>query len=228
MSSITIFDKKLAWVTGATKGIGSAISEELTSEGLSVTRLCSKDFDLGDQIARRKWLNEQQRSPGILVLNAGVNYPSEFEQQKEETFQNILEINLFANRDILLDVLPEMRRNKFGKIVIISSLYATRAREGRSAYSTSKAGLEALARSVSVEYAKDGILINTIAPGFVQTELTEKNNTKDEIRSLEARIPLNRLAQPMEIAKISAFLLSEKNTYMTGQTLIVDGGLSIK
>lgn len=228
MSPTKIFDKKFAWVTGASKGIGLAISEELSLEGVSVSRLSSKDFNLGDQNARRKWLKEQHKLPGILVLNAGVNYPNNFEQQTDEVFQNILEVNLFANRDMLLEVLPEMKKNKFGKIVIISSLYAARAREGRSAYSISKAGLEALSRSIASEYAKDGILVNIVAPGFVQTELTEKNNSKNEIKDLETRIPLNRLAQPMEIAKASVFLLSEKNTYITGQTLYVDGGLSIK
>lgn len=228
MRAAKILDHKFAWVTGASKGIGLAIAEELTSEGLTVLRLDSKDFDLGDQIARRKWLNGQQKIPGILVLNAGVNQPCEIEQQSDETFQNILEVNLLANRDVLLEVLPYMRGGKFGKVVIISSLYASRVREGRSAYSVSKAGLEALSRSAAIEFAKDGILINSIAPGFVHTDLTLKNNSSSEIHDLEARIPLKRLAIPTEIAKVASFLLSDQNTYITGQTIYVDGGLSLK
>jgi 3-oxoacyl-[acyl-carrier protein] reductase len=228
LDSPNVFDQKFAWVTGGSRGIGLAVSNELNSEGLSVLRLDSTDFDLSDQIARREWLSNQKKIPGVLVLNAGVNYPDIIEHQSDENFQRILETNLFANRDILLRVLPEMKKNKFGKIIIVSSLYATRVREGRSAYSTSKAGLEAFARSVAIEYAKDCILINIVAPGFVQTDLTEKNNTKDEILDLKARIPLNRLALPAEIAKVVSFMLSEKNTYMTGQTIYVDGGLSIK
>lgn len=222
------FDAKYAWITGGSRGIGRAITTELLAEGFLVSPFSSEDFNLGDQQARRSWLNSRQKLPGILVLNAGVNQPENFEFQADVAFQNTLEINLLANRDILQAVLPEMKRNKFGRIVVISSLYATRVREGRSAYSISKAALEALARSVAIEYADLGVLINVVAPGFVRTDLTEKNNSPAQIRYIESQIPLNRLAQPEEVAKVVSFLLSEKNTYMTGQTIYVDGGLSIK
>ena len=107
-------------------------------------------------------------------------------------------------------------------------MYASRAREGRSAYSISKAGLEALARSAALEYSKFGVLVNVVAPGFVLTDLTAKNNTPEEISNLTSQIPLNRLAKPEEIASLVSYLASKKNTYITGQTINVDGGISIK
>lgn len=222
------FDAKYAWITGGSRGIGRAITAELLAEGFSVSPFSSEDLNLSDQQARRSWLNSREKFPGILVLNAGVNQPESFELQADVAFQNTLEVNLLANRDILKEVLPEMKRNKFGRIVVISSLYATKVREGRSAYSISKAALEALARSIAIEYADSGVMINVVAPGFVRTSLTEKNNSPAQILDIKSQIPLNRLAQPEEVARVVTFLLSEKNTYMTGQTINVDGGLSIK
>ncbi len=222
------FRKNLAWVTGGSKGIGLAISECLIKNKQSVLGLNTEIMNLGNRKERRTWLATQSDRPGILVLNAGVNTPLPFGEQSEEQFQEILEINLLANRDLLLSVLPEMQKNKFGRIVFISSLYATRAREGRSAYSISKAGLEALARSIAVEYAAHGVLVNVVAPGFVRTSLTEKNNSSQDILKIESSIPLGRLADPEEIASVVSYLTSEQNTYITGQTIFVDGGLSIK
>ncbi|CAN2168704.1 FabG Dehydrogenases with different specificities (related to short-chain alcohol dehydrogenases) [Candidatus Nanopelagicaceae bacterium] len=166
--------------------------------------------------------------PAVLVLNAGVNYPRNLTEQSDAEFEKIIEINLMASREILMKVLPEMQKSEFGRVVIVSSLYASRAREGRSAYSISKAGLEALARSAALEYSKFGVLVNIVAPGFVLTDLTTKNNTLEEISNLTSQIPLNRLAKPEEIASLVSYLASKKNTYITGQTINVDGGISIK
>ena len=120
-----------------------------------------------------------------------------------------------------------MQKNKWGRIVNISSAYSFLAREGRSAYSSSKAGLDALTRSLAVEYSSDNILVNSVAPGFVDTELTRKNNSKSEIEKICSSIPMRRLASSDEIAKIVFFLSSEENTYITGQTIVADGGFSI-
>lgn len=215
-------------MTGASRGIGLAIANELAGLGYEVLRLDSSIMDLGDKSERTRWLESQERVPAVLVLNAGVNYPRNLTEQPDAEFEKIIEINLLASREILMTVLPEMQRNDFGRVVIVSSLYASRAREGRSAYSISKAGLEALARSAALEYSKFGVLVNIVAPGFVLTDLTAKNNTPEEISNLTSQIPLNRLAKPKEIASLVSYLASKKNTYITGQTINVDGGISIK
>jgi 3-oxoacyl-[acyl-carrier protein] reductase len=185
-------------------------------------------MDLNNESERLRWLNEQEIMPGILVLNAGVNFPSKIEDQSGEDFEKTIQVNLIANRDLLLRVLPAMKTNKFGRVVIISSLYGSRVREGRSAYSASKAALEAFGRSAALEYSQYGVLVNMVAPGFVMTDLTLKNNSKAEISNLESMIPLKRMANPEEIASLVTYLVSKKNTYITGQTIYIDGGISIR
>lgn len=227
LKAVRNFDPKLVWLTGGSRGIGSAIKQELEDDQLEVVSLSSSDFDLGDYKDRHEWLSSQTVMPGILILNAGINEPEDFLIQKDETFDVVLEINLFANRDILRTVLPSMQLNKYGKIVAVSSLYASRARNGRSAYSASKAGLEALIRSVAIEFGKDGIVANSIAPGFVDTDLTRKNNSNAKIKEIEEKIPLGRLAEPREIASLVKYLISNENSYLTGQTIFIDGGVSL-
>jgi 3-oxoacyl-[acyl-carrier protein] reductase len=114
----------------------------------------------------------------------------------------------------------------FGRVVGISSAYANRARTGRAAYSASKAALEALIRSVAVEFARSGVVANCVAPGFVDTELTRKNNTPQMIDALLQRVPVGRLASPAEIGRTVAFLMAPENEYITGQTIAVDGGFA--
>ena len=101
------------------------------------------------------------------------------------------------------------------------------SRLGRSSYSISKAALEALIRSVAVENAESNILANSILPGFVETSLTHKNNNEEQIKKLLERVPIKRLGTPDEVAKLAAFLMAPENTYLTGQSIKIDGGFSI-
>lgn len=221
------FAKNLAWITGGARGIGAAVSTQLQIANLEVLELDSGVFDLGDRGQRTSWLRSQQRIPGVLILNAGINRPANFEEQSEEDFLRILEVNLISNREILLKVLPTMAEHGYGRVVFMSSLYSTKVRQGRSGYSISKAGVEALMRSVAMEYAQSGILINAVAPGFISTELTYQNNSESEIKKIIERIPMKRFAESSEVGRVVAFLVSEANSYITGQTIHVDGGMSI-
>jgi 3-oxoacyl-[acyl-carrier protein] reductase len=123
---------------------------------------------------------------------------------------------------------PYMASRGWGRIAFISSIYSFLARAGRGAYGASKAGLNSLARTVALEYADQGVLVNAICPGFVDTDLTRQNNPPDRIQEIIASIPLGRLAAEPEIAEVVAFLCSDRNTYLTGQSLAVDGGFSLQ
>lgn len=221
------FVRNLAWITGGARGIGAAVSRELRLANLEILELDSGVFDLGDRGQRTSWLNSQTRIPGVLILNAGINLPANFQEQSDEDFLRILEVNLMSNREILLKVLPTMADNGFGRVVFMSSLYSNKVRQGRSSYSISKAGADALMRSVAMEYAHSGILANAVAPGFINTDLTYRNNSESEIKKIIERIPMKRFAESSEVGKVVAFLASESNSYITGQTLNVDGGMSI-
>jgi len=117
-----------------------------------------------------------------------------------------------------------MRERAYGRVVNISSVWSVVSKPRRFAYSTVKAAINGMTRALAVECAASNVLANAVAPGFVNTELTRKNNSEAEIRVLAENIPVKRLAEPREIADLVVFLGSERNTYITGQTVVIDGG----
>jgi 3-oxoacyl-[acyl-carrier protein] reductase len=215
-------------ITGGGGGIGSCIKDELISEGHSVTTPTSNELDLSSQVHVLNWIadNSKLEFDG-LVLCAGSNSPREFNDVDTNDYNRILDINLNSNRLLIRYALPAMQKNEFGRIVAVSSSYSTITRLGRSTYSISKAGLEALIRSVALENAEKNIVANSVIPGFIATPLTLRNNDKFQLEKILERIPIGRLGNPAEIAKTVRFLISNENTYITGQSIRVDGGFSI-
>ena len=218
-----------ALVTGASGAIGSAISHELRERlSVEVLELSTLQCDLRDPLGVFKFLDGiDVKDISILVLCAGINNPIPLEKVDSQLFYETININLFSQKLILDRVIPNMVSNGYGRVVAISSLYATKARVGRWSYSASKAAIETLIKSTAIEYAHHGILANCVTPGFIDTPLTRKNNSREAIKRIEERIPLGRLGTPEEIAKIAGFLLSSENTYITGQSLVADGGIGI-
>lgn len=215
-------------LTGGRGGIGSSIKEELVSKGCSVIAPTSDELDLSSQFHVLKWIedNSDLEFDG-LVLSAGTNTPQDFDEVETNEYLQILETNVNSNRLLIKSVLPAMQKNRYGRIVAISSSYSTITRFGRSSYSVSKAALEALIRSVSLENAQNNVLANSIVPGFIETPLTLKNNNKFQIEKILERIPMGYMGKPSDVAKLAWFLMSEQNTYITGQSIRVDGGFSI-
>jgi 3-oxoacyl-[acyl-carrier protein] reductase len=215
-------------LTGGRGGIGSSIKDILISEGCSVVAPTSDELDLSSRSHVLKWI---EANPDLefdgLVLSAGTNSPRDFDEVKTNEYIRIMETNVNSNRLLIKAVLPAMQKNKYGRIVAISSSYSTITRSGRSSYSVSKAALEALIRSVGLENAQDNILANSVVPGFVETPLTIKNNNKLQIEKILERIPMGHMGKPTDVANLVWFLMSEKNTYITGQSIRVDGGFSI-
>jgi 3-oxoacyl-[acyl-carrier protein] reductase len=215
-------------LTGGRGGIGSSIKEELIAKGCFVVAPASDELDLSSQTHVLKWIEANSDLEfDVLVLCAGTNSPRDFDEVETNEYIQILETNLNSNRLLIKAVLPAMQKNRFGRIIAISSSYSTITRAGRSSYSVSKAALEALIRSVALENAHVNILANSIVPGFIETPLTEKNNDKFQIAKILERVPMGHLGKPSDVAKLVWFLTSEQNTYITGQSIRVDGGFSI-
>lgn len=162
--------------------------------------------------------------PAILVNNAGINKIGPLQTYALADFERIHRVNVMAPYRLCQAVLPEMRRSRFGRIVNITSIFGLVSRAGRSAYSASKFGVFGFSRALALEVAADNVLVNCLAPGFVDTDMTRRILGAKGMAEMARRIPMRRLAQPEEIARYVRFLVSEENTYLTGQTIIVDGG----
>lgn len=212
-------------VTGASGGIGAAIASRLSEDGWNVLAPNRVELNLVDASSIDKFLHA---APTIdaLILNAAVNEPLEMEAVSDEVWQSMVDTNVASAFRLMQALVPGMADRGFGRVVAVSSAYSHRARQGRSVYSATKAALESLIRSVTVEFAARGVLANGIAPGFVNTQLTQRNNSAEAIAEILNRVPMGRLASPTEVASVVSFLVGPSNTYITGQTILVDGGWS--
>jgi 3-oxoacyl-[acyl-carrier protein] reductase len=215
---------KTALITGGSRGIGRAISRRLSAEGCRVILPARHEMDLLSDESIRAYLSALQEPIDILVNNAGVNLIAAGIDVTDSFIRDTIQVNLVAPLRIIRRIAPAMISRKYGRIVNISSVWGHVTKAGRVTYSMTKAGLEGMTRTWAVELAPHAILVNAVAPGYVETELTRQNNTQKQIEAIKKTIPLARLAAPEEIAEVVAFLVSEKNSYMTGQVIIVDGG----
>lgn len=218
--------KRLALVTGASRGIGFAIAKKLLAEGLEVLTPGRQEMDLSSPVAIEKYLNNLKRSVDVLVNNAGINLLGSVLEIDEKNISETVQVNLLTPLQLVRAVVPGMIKNNYGRIVNISSIWGIITKPRRLTYSLTKSGLIGMTRTLAVELAPYNILVNAVAPGYVNTELTRQNNTEQELEIIRKSIPIQRLAEPSEIAEVVAFLCSEKNTYITGQVIVVDGGFT--
>lgn len=216
---------KTLFLTGASGGIGSAIAENAAKLGYSIVAPPRDQLDLSSPESVETFLQSKFNIvPDAVILSAGVNNPQELSALDAPNWRLTMEVNLNSTFRIMQALGLRMASMRRGRILAISSCYGIRSRVGRIAYSASKSALNAVVSGVALELAPDNVLVNGLAPGFVSTDLTFRNNDKAAIASLESRIPLARLATPEEIAHVAMFMVGETNTYMTGQILAVDGG----
>ena len=216
-----------AFVTGGSRGIGKAVVDELLKIGIEVTAPTRAELDLSDLKSVDTFtLANMEFVPDLVVLNAGENSPSVISEITMDAWQKTIDVNLSSNFLLIRNFGSKMMKRGSGRIVVVSSCYSFRARVGRAAYSSSKAGLNALVQSAALEFAANDVLVNAVCPGFVLTDLTKKNNDATGIKLLETQIPLGKLADPIEVAKLVLFLGLESNTYITGQTVVIDGGFT--
>jgi 3-oxoacyl-[acyl-carrier protein] reductase len=243
-------EKRLAVVTGAARGIGRAIVLELLRQdrivagldinsgqlgelenvvkeaGFSVITKCVDITDTNKLTETLEGLAAEYNGIGILVNNAGITRDKLIIQMNEEDFDKVINVNLRAAFMATVVASKSMVRNKFGRIINISSVAGVMGQAGSSNYAASKAGLIGMTKSVARELGKKNITANCIAPGFIMTEMTEvlAQPVKDAAMQV---IPVKRFGTVEDVAKAVAFLSSDEAGYMTGQVLCVDGGMAM-
>lgn len=215
---------RVALITGASRGIGAATAGLFKKAGARVLTPSRSELDLSDNSSIERYISSVEGSIDILVNNAGINFLAGLEELDQEVLGQTLQVNLVAPLILTQLVAKKMKANRYGRVVNISSIWSVVAKERRLAYAASKSAMNGVTRTLAIELGEHGILVNAIAPGYVNTELTNQNNSPEQIQLISNSIPLHRLAEPEEIAEMAAFLCSEKNSYMTGQVLVVDGG----
>lgn len=219
--------KRTALVTGASRGIGLAIAKLLKENGFAVLMPTRQEMDLSSEQSIKIFFKKNpDLEIDVLINNAGINVIEDVTKIADENLKNSLQINLIAPLTLIKELSPQMIARGYGRIVNISSIWSLVSKPGRSVYSAAKSAINGFTRSAAVELGAHNILVNAVAPGFVDTDLTRKNNTPEQLKIIEANIPAKRLAQAHEIAELVYFLVSEKNTYITGQTIFIDGGFS--
>jgi len=240
MKSTKRFENKKIFVTGASRGIGRAIAQAFSSEGAWVVgtstgnikepdKSCkewfSADFSDIDQIKKcAKFLGESK--PDVLINNAGINKNAPFAEIDPNTFQLIQQVNVFAPFILCQAAIKSMKREGWGRIVNVSSIWGKVSMSGRASYSASKFSLDGITTTLAVEHASDGIIANSIAPGFIDTDMTHRMLGEEGIRELVSKVPAGRLGKVEEIAHLVLWLASEENTFISGQNIAIDGGFT--
>jgi 3-oxoacyl-[acyl-carrier protein] reductase len=220
-------NQRTVFLTGGARGIGAAIRQELVTAGYTVISPSRKELDLASKDSVEAYLRKHaDLVADVLINNAGMNVPEKISKITWDTWGKTLQTNLTSAVRLIQFLAPGMSSRGYGRILNTSSILGIVTKEGRAAYSMTKAALNALTRSAALEFGAGGVLVNSLAPGYVDTELTRKNNSPKEMASIISSIPLGRMADPQELAKIASFLVSDHNTYLTGQTIVVDGGFT--
>lgn len=231
------FSGKRVVVTGASRGIGHAIAQAFRGEDAWVTGtrtsegkpddIC-QDWIVAD-FSDVKQINQcadriRRDGPDVLINNAGVNIIAPFVDIKAADFLLIQQINVFAPFLLCQAAIPAMKRKGWGRIVNVSSIWGKISKEQRASYSASKFALDGLTLALAAEHSADGVIANSIAPGFIDTDLTRRILGESGIQKIVAGVPARRLGRAEEIAKLVLWLASEENSFVAGQNIAIDGG----
>ena len=240
---------KAAMITGATRGIGKQIALTLANEGYNIVLNYRTENDELKQLKNeiesknvkclavqgdvtnfedcKQMIESAIKEFGkidVLVNNAGITKDMLLARMKEEDFKQVIDVNLVGTFNMTKNVISYMMKARNGKIINISSVVGIAGNAGQTNYSASKAGIIGFTKSLAKEVASRNILVNAVAPGFIETNMTDvlKQEVKDEIAK---NIPLKRMGTPQDVANVVKFLASEDSSYITGQVISVDGGM---
>ena len=239
-------ESRVALVTGATRGIGKAIAQELAKAGHTVIGTATSDsgaesimshlsvwggagmrLDVSDTEAVKAAIAEvaeQYGAPTILVNNAGITRDNLMMRMKDEEWTDVIGTNLNPLFTVSKACLRGMTKARWGRIINISSVVGQMGNAGQANYAASKAGAEGMSRAMAKELGSRAVTVNCVAPGFIDTDMT-KGLTDDQKSLMLGQIPLGRLGEPEEIARVVAFLASDSGAYITGETIHVNGGM---
>ena len=239
--------KKTVLITGASRGIGKAILESFNNdyfivgtgtsessvqsilENINSLNIEGNSFklDLGDRESIKELtslLNSKEIYPDILINNAGITRDNIMLRMQEDEWDNVIDVHLNGQYLLIKSFIKKMVKNRWGRIINISSTSAVLGNKGQANYAAAKAGIEAMSRSLARELGSRNINVNCVAPGFIETDMTKEITAGNE-DFLASQIPLGRLGKPNEIAEVVNFLASDQANYITGQTIHVNGGL---
>ncbi len=240
------FIDKTVVISGGTRGIGLAMvklfekyNAKVIATGTNKDHVESLNsnqdrqttylhLDLNSEDSTNSFLSALKKfSPAdVLINNAGINKIDLINNVKVEDWDKINNVNIRGPFILSKEISKTMVSNRYGRIINISSIFGTISKSKRASYSSSKWGLIGLTKSIALDLADKNVLVNSVSPGFVDTELTKSILKKNELDELVKSIPQKRLANSNEIAKVVLFLASEHNTYITAQNIIVDGGFT--
>jgi 3-oxoacyl-[acyl-carrier protein] reductase len=204
-------------VTGSSRGIGRAIYDKFAKEGHEVLNPSRDELDLSKNIF------PDFGEIDILINNAGINIPESILDLSK--VEEIMNVNFYAPLKLMQAYLPFMKKQSFGRIVNIGSIWVDFSKENRVSYSASKNALHSLTKSIVSEFSQYNILANTVSPGYISTDMTFQNNTEEQLSQIIKNIPLDRLGYPSEVADL-VYFLTVNNSYISGQNIVIDGGYS--
>ena len=237
-----------ALVTGASRGIGAAIAQALATDQWSVGvnyrqdaegartiveriaagggRALEIQADVADENSVKRMFDTVEQAFGpvlVLVNNAGIRHDRLTQGLSAEDWSRVIEVNLHGAFHTTSRAVGPMMQKRFGRIVNVSSISATRPQPGQAAYAASKAGLEGFTRTVAQEVSRRGVTVNAVAPGLVETDFVPEQMASDQAKAV---VPARRLGDPQEVASLVSFLASEKAGYISGTVITMDGGFS--
>ena len=234
---------KIVLVTGASRGIGLEAAKHFSKEGYKVIGTSRGDFNLGELIGDDSAisvqldlmskesiknlfanLKSQDLLPSVLVNNAGITKDQLFLRMKDEDWDDVIETNLNGLFRVTKAFIKPMVKNKFGRVINISSVAGLMGNSGQVNYSSSKSAMVGFSRSLAKELGSRNITSNVVAPGFIETDMTTFLNDDEKVE-VSKNIPMKRFGTVQDVAKCIVFLASDEANYITGQTISVDGGL---